>query len=55
MNPTHTQAMQNLTVAYTKKGDAANAKSTMAKLEGIDPTNSALPKLKEELQKIQTN
>ena len=51
-NPTHTQAMQNLTVAYTKKGDAAKAKATMAKLEGIDPTNSALPKLREELQKL---
>ena len=51
-NPTHTQAMQNLTVAYTKKGEAAKAKATMAQLEGIDPSNSALPKLREELAKL---
>src|SRR5215218_1160359 len=51
-NPTHTQAMQNLTVAYTKKGEAEKAKATMAKLEGIDPSNSALPKLREELAKL---
>ena len=51
-NPTHTQAMQNMTVAYTKKGDAANAKATLAKLEGVDPTNSSLTKLREELAKL---
>ena len=53
-NPSHTQAMQNLAVAYTKKGSAADAKGMLAQLEGIDPTNSALPKLKEELKKLET-
>lgn len=52
INPNHIQALQNLTVAYTKKGDGAKAKSTLARLESLDSTNSAIPKLREEIQKI---
>jgi tetratricopeptide (TPR) repeat protein len=46
-DPNHIQTLQNLTVAYSKKGEADNAKATLAKLEGVDPTNSALPQLRE--------
>jgi len=48
----HVQALQNLTVAYTKKGDAPKAKATLAKLEGVDPTNTSVSKLRDDIQKI---
>jgi tetratricopeptide (TPR) repeat protein len=46
------QALQNLTVAYTKKGDAANANATLARLETADPSNAAIGKLREDILKI---
>lgn len=51
-DPNHIQTLQNLTVAYTKKGDAAKAGSTLAKLEAIDPKNSAISKLKDDISKM---
>ena len=51
-DPNHLQTLQNLTVAYTKKGDAAKAKETLARLESIDAANAAIPKLREEVQKM---
>lgn len=53
-DPNHIQTLQNLTVAYTKKGDAAKANATLAKLEGVDPKNSAISKLREDIQKMGT-
>lgn len=50
----HSQTLQNLTVAYTKKGDLENAKSTLARLESADGKNSTIPKLREEIQKLET-
>ncbi len=50
----HPQALQNLTVAYTKKGNAAKAKETVDKLESIDPTNTSVAKLREDIKKIET-
>ncbi len=52
LNPNHPQTLQNLTVAYTKKGDAAKANETLAKFEAIDPVNESLKKLREDIQKI---
>ena len=52
LNPNHLQTLQNMTVAYTKKGDAAKANDTLAKLEGIDPANDSVKKLREDIQKI---
>jgi len=46
MDPNHVQALQNLTVAYSKKGDLINAKSTLEKLEAVDPTNAAISQLR---------
>ena len=51
-DPAHVQTLQNLTVAYTKKGDAAKASATLAKLEAADPQNKQLAKLKEDIQKM---
>jgi len=53
-DPAHVQALQNLTVAYTKKSDKANATATVARLEKVDAGNDALTKLKEEIQKVGT-
>jgi tetratricopeptide (TPR) repeat protein len=51
-DPSHIQTLQNLTVAYTKKGDAAKASATLTKLEAADPQNKAISKLKEDIQKM---
>jgi tetratricopeptide (TPR) repeat protein len=51
-DPNHVQALQNLTVAYTKKSDKASATSTLAKLEQVDAGNTAITKLREEIQKM---
>ena len=51
IDPEHIQTLQNLTVAYTKKGDTAKAQTTLAKLEAIDPKNTAIDKLKQDLEK----
>lgn len=53
IDPNHIQTLQNMTVAYTKKGDAAQAKQTLAKLETVDAKNSAIPKLRDEIQKME--
>lgn len=52
IDPNHIQTMQNLTVAYTKKGDAVKARSILERLETRDSTNSAIAKLREEIQKL---
>jgi len=51
-DPNHVQTLQNLTVAYTKKGDKAKASATLTRLEGIDPANAAVAKLKEDISKL---
>jgi tetratricopeptide (TPR) repeat protein len=53
-NINHPQALQNLTVAYTKKGNAAKAIETVNKLEEVDPTNASVAKLREEIKKLET-
>jgi len=52
-NADHPQALQNLTVAYTKKGDLANAKATLEKLSQVAPTNEAIPQLRSEIEKLE--
>lgn len=51
-DPKHVKSMQNLVVAYLKKGDLPNAKATLAKLENLEPSNVAIPRLREELKKV---
>lgn len=53
-NPNHALTLQNITVAYTKKGDAAKAKSTLAQLKSVSSSNPAIPKLGEEIQKLES-
>lgn len=52
IDPNHIQTLQNLTVAYTKKGDSAKAALTLSKLENIDPKNTAIAKLRDDIQKL---
>ena len=52
-NINHPQALQNLTVAYTKKGNAAKATETVDKLEQLDPTNVSVAKLREDIKKLE--
>jgi regulator of sirC expression with transglutaminase-like and TPR domain len=55
-DPAPVQALQNLTVAYTRKSDRASAQATLARnLEQADATSSAIPKLREEIQKLGAN
>src|SRR5947209_603086 len=51
-SPRHAQTLQNLAVAYTRKGDAAQAQATVAKLEAASPGNPALARLTAELEKL---
>ena len=51
-DPDHVQALQNLTVAYTKTSDKANASASLARLEQVDAANTAIPKLREEIEKV---
>lgn len=53
-DPKHPQALQNLTIAFIKKGDAARANETLARLEILDATNPALSKLREDIQKMES-
>jgi tetratricopeptide (TPR) repeat protein len=50
-DPKHLQTLQNLTVALTRKGDAAEARTVLAKLEEVSPGNPAITNLRAELDK----
>lgn len=53
-DPNHKQTLQNLTYAYTKKGDAEKANATLSRLETLDAANPAIARLREDIQKLQT-
>lgn len=52
--PNHPQALQNLTVAYTKKDDPAKANETLARLQSVDSSNPAISKLREDIKKLES-
>ena len=52
VKPGHVQTLQNLTVAYTKQGDAANAAAALAKLQTASPQSPALERLRADIAKI---
>lgn len=52
IDPNHIQTLQNLTVAYTKKNDAAKANATLAKLESVDAKNVAIKQLRDGINAI---
>jgi tetratricopeptide (TPR) repeat protein len=51
VNPKHELALQNLTSALTRKGDAKEARAVLARLAQVNPKNSMLAKLRGELDK----
>ena len=53
-DPKHIQTLQNLTVALTRKGDAAQARTVLAKFEEVSPGNPAISTLRTDLEKVQT-
>ena len=54
IDPNHLQSLQNITVSYTKKGDVVKANAALAKLEGVDPSNKSIAKLREDIQNVGT-
>ncbi len=52
IDPNHIQTLQNLTVAYTKKNDAAKATATLTKLESVDSKNAAIKQLRDGIAAI---
>lgn len=46
IDPQHPQTLQNLAIAYTRKGDAAQARAAIAKLEAVNPNSEALAQLR---------
>jgi tetratricopeptide (TPR) repeat protein len=51
VEPAHPQTLQNLTVAYTRKGDVASAEATLAKLKTAAPQSPALEQLRSGIDK----
>ena len=54
-DPNHTQTLQNLTVALIKKGNAAEAQTTLDTLEKLNPQNPALAKLRTDLNALRSS
>jgi tetratricopeptide (TPR) repeat protein len=52
IDPNHAQTLQNITVAYTKKGDSVNANAMLARFEKAAPGNTTAARLREDIAKI---
>jgi tetratricopeptide (TPR) repeat protein len=55
LQPNHAQTLQNLAVAYTREGDAAQARTTIAKLEAVSPNSEALPQLRAKVEELSSS
>lgn len=55
VEPAHPQTLQNLTVAYTRKGDVAAAEATLAKLRAAAPQSPALEQLRSGIEKAKSS
>ncbi len=49
-DPRHEQSLQNLVVALTRKGDKAEARATLKRLQAVNPNNQAVAQLQADLQ-----
>lgn len=49
-DPRHEPSLQLLTFALAKKGESQEARATLAKLEQLNPSNEAIPRLREEIE-----
>jgi tetratricopeptide (TPR) repeat protein len=48
--PANESSLQLLTVALARKGEAQEARATLAKLEQLNPSNEAIPQLRQEIE-----
>ncbi len=55
INPQHPQTLQNLAIAYTRKGDAAQARAAIAKLEAVSPNSEALAQLRAKVDEMSSS
>jgi len=55
VEPAHPQTLQNLTVAYTRKGDLAAAEATLAKLKTAAPQSPVLEQLRSGIDKAKAS
>ena len=55
VEPAHTQTLQNLTVAYTRKGDLAAAEATLARLKAAAPQSPALGQLRSGIDRARSS
>jgi tetratricopeptide (TPR) repeat protein len=53
-DPRHEQTLQNLVVALTRAGNAKEAEETLAKLQGVNPANAALTKLRSDIDALKS-
>ena len=49
-DPRHEPSLQLLTFALAKKGETQEARATLARLEQLNPSNEAIPRLREEIE-----
>jgi tetratricopeptide (TPR) repeat protein len=55
VEPAHPQTLQNLTVAYTRKGDIAAAEAALAKLKAAAPQSPTLEQLRSGIDKAKAS
>jgi Flp pilus assembly protein TadD len=55
VEPSHPQTLQNLTVAYTRRGDLASAEATLARLRAAAPQSPALEQLRAGIEKARSS
>lgn len=55
VEPAHPQTLQNLTVAYTRKGDIASAEAALAKLRAAAPQSPALEQLRSGIEEAKSS
>jgi tetratricopeptide (TPR) repeat protein len=53
-DPRHEQSLQNLVVVLTRVGNAREADDALAKLQEVNPSNEALPKLRSDLEALKS-
>ena len=52
LDPNHEQTLHNIVIAYTKKGQAKEAREMLARLEKSHPDNPDLPRLRSQVQEL---
>jgi tetratricopeptide (TPR) repeat protein len=52
LNENHEQTLHNMVIAYTKKGQAKEAREMIERLEKVNPDNADLPRMRAQLQEL---